>query len=161
MHLALPQKTMTKENLAKWLTENRIEEKTHEEKIDYTKEEIAAFEHDSSVASRAIDRLQDLLDSFKGLINDGNVDPKDFTVPETKGLKVLKANREYADGQIEKGYRVEPTQLYGVPCTSNGKVCFFDIEGEHWEQYDYKFNPFQEEKYGSPLFKEEEDNMLN
>lgn len=156
MHLALPQKTMTKENLAKWLTENSIESKVHEEKVDYTKEEIAAFEHDSSVASRAIDRLQDLLDSFKSAVNDGNLEPKDFTVPETKGLKVLKANREFADGQIEIGHRIIPTDLYGIPCSSNGKICFFDIEANHFEQHDYKMNPFQQEKYGAPLFTEEE-----
>jgi len=108
------------------------------------------------VASRAIDRLTDLLDGFKSAVNDGNLEPRDFTVPETKGLKVLKANREFADGQIEIGYKVLPTQLYGIPCNNNGKICFFDIESSHWEQYDYKMNPFQEEKYGSPLFKEEE-----
>ena len=107
-------------------------------------------------ASRAIDRLTDLLDGFKSAVNDGNLEPRDFTVPETKGLKVLKANREFADGQIEIGYKVLPTQLYGIPCNNNGKICFFDIESSHWEQYDYKMNPFQEEKYGSPLFKEEE-----
>lgn len=156
MHLALPQKQMTKEQLAQWLTENRIEEKCHEEHVDYTDAEIAEFEHQSSLASRAIDRLTIIAESFKKALNEGTVEPQNFTVPETKGLKVLKANREYADGQIERGYQIVPTQLYGLPCTANGKICFFDIMGEHWEQYDYKMNPFQEEKYGSPLFKEEE-----
>jgi len=156
MHLALPTKTMTKENLAQWITENSIEQKSHEEHVEYTAEEIAAFEHESSLASRAIDRLTDLLDSFKQCVNEGNLEPRDFTVPETKGLKVLKANREFADGQIEIGYRVIPTQLYGIPHGATSKICFFDIESGHWEQYDYKMNPFQMEKYGSPLFKDEE-----
>lgn len=160
MHIALPQKQMTKENLGKWLTENSIEIKQHEEHMDYTDAEIAQFEHESSLASRAIDRLTDLLDSFKSAVNEGNLEPQEFTVPETKGLKVIKANREFADSNIERGYQIIPTQLYGIPCTSNSKVCFFDIIGEHWEQYDYKFNPFQEEKYGSPLFKDEE-NLLD
>lgn len=155
-HYALPQKTMTPENLAKWITENKVEDKVHEEKVDYTDAEIAEFEHQSSLASRAIDRLSDIMDKFKSAINDGTPEPRDFTVPETKGLKVLKANREFADGQIEIGHRIIPTQLYGLPCTQNGKICFFDAEGRHWEEYDHKMNPFQEEKYGSPLFKEEE-----
>lgn len=156
-HLALPQKTLTPEKLGAWIADNAIENKEHEEKIDYTEAEIAEFEHQSSVASRAIDRLTELLDSFKKLVTEGNMEPKDFTVPETKGLKVLKANREYADGQIELGYRIVPTQLFGLPCQNNGKICFFDVTGAHWEQYDYKMNPFQEEKYGAPLFKEEQD----
>lgn len=157
MHLALPQNTMTKENLAKWITENSIEQKTHEEHVDYTDAEIAQFEHESSLASRAIDRLSDIMDKFKSAINDGTPEPRDFTVPETKGLKVLKANREFADGQIEIGYRVVPTQLYGIPHGATSKIVFFDIEAGHWEQYDYRMNPFQMEKYGSPLFKEEEN----
>ncbi len=160
MHLALPQKQMTKENLAKWLTENSIETKTHEEHIDYTAEEIAEFEHQSSLASRAIDRLTELLTDFKECVNEGNMSPRDFTVPETKGLKVLKANREFADGQIELGYHVLPTQLYGIPYGASSKIVFFDIESSHWEQYDYRMNPFQMEKYGSPLFKEEEDKII-
>jgi hypothetical protein len=156
-HLALPQKQMTKEKLAQWLTENSIEQKTHEENVDYTEEEIAQFEHQSSLASRAIDRLTAILDTFKDAINHGVGEPTNYTIPETKGMKTLKENREFADSNIERGYAIVPTQLYGVPCTSNGKICFFDILGEHWEQYDYKMNPFQEEKYGSPLFKQEEN----
>jgi len=151
---------MTKENLAKWLTENAIEQKTHEEHVDYTEAEIAEFEHQSSLASRAIDRLNDIAEKFNKALKEGIVEPQDFTIPETKGLKVLKANREFADGQIELGYRVVPTQLYGIPYAATSKIVFFDIESAHWEQYDYKMNPFQEEKYGTPLFKEE-DSLLD
>ena len=156
MHLALPNKTMTKENLAQWITENTEEKKTHEEKVDYTAEEITAFEHQSSLASRAIDRLSDIVDRFNKAVKKGVMEPVSFTVPETKGLEVLKENRAHADSEIEKGYRIIPTQLYGVPYATTSKVVFFDIEGNHWEQYDYKFNPFQEEKYGTPLFNQEE-----
>jgi hypothetical protein len=159
-HLALPQKTMTKENLAKWLTENTEEKKLHEEKVDYTAQEIIAFEHQSSLASRAIDRLTEIAEKFKKAMNEGVMIPETFTVPETKGLKILKENRAFADGEIEKGYRIIPTQLYGVPYAATSKVVFFDIEGNHFEQHDYKFNPFQEEKYGTPLFKDEE-NLLD
>lgn len=160
MHLALPQKSLTIEQLAQWITENQIEQKVHEEQVDYTEEEIQEFEHKSSVASRAIDRLMVIKKTFTDYINDGVDIPTDVTIPETKGLKALHANREYADAQIELGYRIIPTTLYGIPCDANGKICFFDVEGDHWEQYDYKMNPFQQDKYGSPLFTDQGESPL-
>ncbi len=151
MHLALPQ-TMTPENLGAWIETNNIEKKNHEERFDLTAAEISAFEHNSSVASRAIDKLNGQLDYFKTLLKEGVQETVTVKVEPTQGLKVLQANREYADEQIERGYRTENTELYGIPYAGTKKICFFDIEGSHFEQYDYKMNPFQVEKYGQPLF---------
>ena len=151
LHIALPQ-TMTVENLAAWIETNNIEKKMHEERFDLTETEIAAYEHDSSVASRAIDKLQSQLEHFKGLLKDGITESASVLIEPTVGLKILQANREFADQQIELGYRTENTELYGIPYGETKKILFFDIEGQHFEQYDYKMNPFQVEKYSKPLF---------
>lgn len=163
MHLSLPQK-MTPENLAQWITENSIEQRTHDDKFELTRDEIQNLEHSSSVASRAIDRLEQLKETFNNALKDGNgiVDeageviegstgPVSFTIPPTKGLKILKANREFADSQIESGVRLEPTELYGIPYPETEKIVFVDIEGNHFDQYDYNMNPDQIEKYARPL----------
>jgi hypothetical protein len=156
-HLVLPQKGMTPEELGAWIVDNNIETRIHEEKIDYTTEEIAAFEHDSAAASIAERKLVDLLASFKEPLTEGCQEEKKFTIEPTKGTKVIKANREYADKQIEKGYRMDLTTLYGLPYPTTKKIIFVDIEGNHWQQYDYKMNPFQLEKYTSPLFETDDE----
>lgn len=156
-HLVLPQKGMTPEELGTWIVNNNIETRIHEEKIDYTPEEIAAFEHNSAAASIAERKLVDLFNSFKEPLNDGCEEEIKFTIEPTKGIKVLKANREYADKQIELGYRMESTTLYGIPYPVSKKIIFVDIQGAHWEQYDYRMNPFQIDKYTSPLFEKDDE----
>lgn len=158
MHLCLPQ-TMTAENLGAWIADNNIEKKMHEEKYDLTPEEIAGFEHDSSAASREIDKLDKVKDTFMKLYKKGtdfDIDkeiflPATVVIPGTKGVEILSANREFADAQITLGYRTELTQLYGIPYPETKKIIFVDITGGHWENYDYKMNPPQLEKYGKPL----------
>lgn len=162
LHRALPQ-TMTKENLAIWIKGSNIETRVHEEKFDLTEVEIASFEHDSSVASREIDRLLNVKDAFNHTLKKGTLcidvekqvyEDVTVVIPGTKGIEVLQSNREYADAQIVKGYRTENTQLYGIPYPETKKILFFDIEGGRWEQYDYQMNPIQVQKYGQPLFEE-------
>lgn len=153
MHISLPQ-SMTPEKLGQWLTMNAIENKQHEESFDLTEDEIRNFEHTSSVSSRAMDDLEALKDKFMSFLKDGTQEPTDVTIPPTKGLKALQANREFADAQIKLGVRVEITELYAIPCPENKKICFFDIEGNHFEQHDYRMNPGQMQKYDKPLMAE-------
>lgn len=154
-HLALPQKGMTPEELGTWIVDNNIETRIHEEKIDYTPEEIAAFEHNSASASIAERKLTELLNAFKEQIMEGCQEEQKFSIEPTKGIKVHKANREYADKQIDLGYHTDSTTLYGIPYAATKKIIFVDVEGNHWEQYDYKMNPYQIEKYTSPLFEDD------
>lgn len=153
LHLCLPQ-AMTAESLAVWIETNQIEKKTHEERFDLTEKEIAAFEHASSVASRAIDKIEGQLAYIKGLLKDGITETVPIKIEPTPGLKILNANREYADQQIELGYRTETTDVYGIPYPETKKIVFVDIEGNHYEQHDYRMNPHQIEKYGQPLFEQ-------
>jgi len=156
MHNALPQK-MTPENLGAWIAENAIDKKDHVEKFDLTKDEIVELEHASSLASRAIDRLESIHESFKYDLKNGVVDPATFTIPPTKGLKELMANREFADAQIEKGYKEIHTDIYGIPYPETRKIVYFDIEGNHFEEYDKKMTPEQLKNFGKPMLEEGEE----
>jgi hypothetical protein len=164
LHHACPQ-TYTPENLAQWITENQKATITHVDKIPLTDEEITELEHKSSVASRAIDRLNDVLAEFKEYIQNGTefdgeeYQPKDITIPPTKGMKELKANREFADGILERGYNEETTEVYIIPYPDESLMVAVDIEGfECWE-YTKKMTATERELYGK-LFVKDEDGVM-
>lgn len=162
LHPALPQ-SKTVEALAVWIKENSIEQRWHEEKIDYTPEEIQKFEHLSAKVSIELDELKAVHDTFKQWLKKGTVcidketqkfEDQVVRIPGTKGTDALEANRDYASRQIKLGYKVEKTELFGIPYSTDRKIIFFDIEGREWDQYSYKMNPHQVEQYGNPLFDE-------
>lgn len=150
LHKILPQ-TLTINELGAWIAENAIETKQHEEHYKLTEKEIAAFEHDSSIASRELDKLKALLDDFKEKLKDGTTTEITVQIPVNKGLEVLKANREYADRQLTLGYRVELTTLYALPYPEKKQIVFFDVKGKEWGNYNYTMNPLQEQKYDKPI----------
>lgn len=153
LHMALPQ-MMTPENLAIWIKENQVEQFEHVDEIPLTQDEITELEHKSSLASRAIDDLDDLDKSFKKMLKEGAEGPVDFTIPPTKGTKALKANREFADDKIKAGVNEEKTMIYGIPYPEEKKVLFFDIEGHRFISRDRDMNDNQVEKYDKPLLRE-------
>lgn len=154
IHKSLPQ-TLTPENLAEWIKQNCIDKKIHEERIPLDEAQIADLEHRSSVASRNIDKLEATLKNVTDYFKEGTQDPIHFTIPPTKGIKVLKANREYADSSIEMGYTKEDTTLYGIPYPEREIVVFCDIEGTEYPDYQENMTPEQIKFHGN-LFKEEE-----
>lgn len=165
LHPALPQ-AKTKEALGAWIEENSIEPRDHEEKIDYTDEEIQKFEHDSAKISIELAELENVKKTFDTYLKKGTFcsdpdlgkyDDQIVRIPGTKGVDILKANRDYASEQIKLGYKVEKTSLYGIPYSAERKIIFFDIEGNEWDQYSYKMNPHQVDKYGNPLFDEKKE----
>ena len=135
LHPTLPQ-SMTPENLAIWIRQNSLEGKNHVEEIRYTQEEIQEFEHRSSAANRAIDKLEAQLKTIQQIFKNGTQEPIEEKIYPTKGIDVLKENRKYADGQIEKGFREETTVLFAIPYPEKKIVVFVDIEGNHFPQYD-------------------------
>lgn len=160
LHPALPQ-TKTKNDLGVWIKEHSEEARQHEEKVQYTEEELAEWKHKSAIASIEIEKLDALKKQFTNTLKKGTFcsdpqngiyEPAHITIPGTKGLEILEANRSHASLQITNGYHTEITQLYGIPYAPSKKICFFDVEGNHWEQYDFLMNPYQMEKFGSPLF---------
>lgn len=153
-HEALPQ-TLTVEQLAQWLYENKIDSRTHTEEIPYSEEEIREFEHKSSVASRSLDSLQELKDMVNGYLKEGIEEPQTITIPPRKGEKVLKANRKFADDQIINGGFKKEIDLYGIPHNESEQILFFDSEGAVWDGYSRDMTAEEKEQYIG-LFKKEQ-----
>jgi hypothetical protein len=148
LHEALPQ-SMTPENLGEWINSNSIDTNTHIEEILYTEEEIKEFEHKSSLASRSIDEIEAVEKKVKEMVKEGIDEPVNVTIPPTKGTKILKENRLYADEQILKGFNEVSTPLFGIPYPEKGKVLWFDIEGNLFEQYTTDMTPEQFKTHGT------------
>lgn len=160
-HHSLPM-TMTPEQLADYIRSNRVDTVNHVEKINLTDGEKAKLAMESSLASRAIVRLENLLKEFTTIIKkgtpwdmnvgeDGDHRPITFTIPPSKGLEKLKANRLFADDQIEKGYREEITPIYFIPYPEYEKMVAVDIEGNEWSNYSRQMSKDEVRQHGKPI----------
>lgn len=160
-HHSLPY-TMTPEQLADYIRSNRVDTVNHVEKINLTDGEKAKLAMESSLASRAIVRLENLLKEFTTIIKkgtpwdmnvgeDGDHRPITFTIPPSKGLEKLKANRLFADDQIEKGYREEITPIYFLPYPEYEKMIAVDIEGNEWSNYSRQMSKDEVRQHGKPI----------
>ena len=67
----------------------------------------------------------------------------------------MKANRKFADDQIEKGFREEVTMLYAIPVPEKKRIVYVTIEGEEFEQYSTDMTKDQLIAY-TTLFSEDE-----
>lgn len=141
-HYSLPA-TLSAERLADWIRDNKVDTFNHVEEVPLTEEEIQEFEHESSLASRAIDKLKFLKSLFDETLKKGtpfNVEkmdhePVSYTIPPTKGIESLSKNREFADKSIEKGFKEEITNLFLIPHPEEGRMVMVDITGVEYEQY--------------------------
>lgn len=164
LHRACPS-TYTPERLAVWIKENQKSIRTHVDKIPLTPEEVSDLEHKSSLASRAIDRLEEVMDEFKAYIQGGTPYdgekylPKDITIPPSKGMKELKANRAHSDSILVKGYNEEITEIYIVPFPDESTMVAMDITGCEWPDYTKAMTESEEELYGRLFVKDKDGNM--
>lgn len=153
--------TMTPENLADWIRTNKIEVFNHTEKHPLNEEEIAAFERQSSMATRQIAKLDSLVDYFQGLIKNGTPfdtglndhKPVSVTIPPTKGKKVMEANRDYATDQLEKGVREDITPIYMMPWAEFDRIVAIDIEGKEWSKYSRPMTDDEKRQHGKPILR--------
>ncbi len=144
-HKAVPE-TLTPENLAQWIKLNKVDVFNHIDQIPLTEEEINHLAMESSLASRAMDKLHGVETYFKEVIKMGTpydsdkeqYQPISVTIPPSKGMKKLEANREHADHQLDSGYKEETTHLYLIPYPEDSMMIMVDIEGEQWSQYSRK-----------------------
>lgn len=159
-HHSLPS-TMSPEQLADYIRTNRVDTYNHVEKIPLTEEEIQQLEHDSSLASRAIDKLTETKKKFEYFLKKGTDwdnatsqhKPQVITIPPSKGIEKLQANREFADKQIVQGYREEVTSLYLLPYPEAEEMIMVDIEGQKWSQYSRPMSPDEIKQHGRPILK--------
>lgn len=159
-HDACPS-TMTVSNLADWIKSNKVDVINHIEKFPLTDEEINALQKDSSLASRAIDRLKDTLKYITELIKKGTPwdssimthRPVSPTIPGTQGIDILEKNRKFADKQLEHGYKEEVTPIYMIPWPEHEKMVAMNIEGEEWTKYSRGMSQDEIMQHGKPLLK--------
>lgn len=150
-HDSLP-KNLTPEALGQWITTNKCETKINEEQIPLEEHEISELEHNSSLASRAIDKLKAQLKEITEYFKEGVAEPIVFTIFPTRGLKTLDANRMFADAAIELGHTTINTTIYGIMHPDTEKINFFDIEGNEYPDHQENMTPDQIKFHGT-LFK--------
>lgn len=155
--------TLTPESLAKWITDNSVETIVHIEKTDLSEEARLELQEKSSLASRAMDRLEDIKKAFNDYIKEGTPgvdddgvpnEPVTITIPPTKGMKALKANRHFADQQIENGYTEESINIYMIPYPEESKMVGIDIEGCEWPEKTREMSTEEINKH-KPMLKKE------
>lgn len=165
-HSSLP--SYPKEKLAQWLAENKIDQRIHTRKTELTEEMIHEYAMQSSLASRAIDKLKKVEAEFKEYLKNGTpfnqtteeYMPIDVTIPASKGIKALEANRSFADNILEKGYTEEDLTIYLIPWPEVSMVIGVDVLGEEWQEYTRPMTEAEINAY-KPLLKEtEEDDDL-
>ena len=159
-HDACPS-TMTIDSLADWIRSNKVDVVNHTEKIKLTEEEQVELQKQSSLASRAIDKLKDTLKYITELIQNGTPwdsstnahRPVSPTIPRTQGIKILEKNRKFADDQLEKGYKEEITPIYMIPWPEHEKMVAMDIMGEEWTKYSRGMSPDEIMQHGKPILR--------
>lgn len=138
--------TLTPENRAQWIKDNAIEVIQHVEKTELDEYQVSELEKKSSLASRAIDRLDEVKKEFMEVLKNGtHLElgesygdkparlPYDITIPPTSGYKELKSNRAFADKQIEQGFTEESVEIYVIPYPEESMMVAVDIEGKEWD----------------------------
>lgn len=168
LHPSLPQ-SLTPENLASWIQDNRAEVYNHTEQVPLDEETTQALEHKSSMASRRIDELKEVEKNFKMFLQNGTpVDhntevaedqepkhlPHSITIPPSKGTKLLTKNREWADKQLRDGYKEEITPYYLIPFIEEEMLIAVDIEGREHAEYSRAMSEEDIEKYAKPILSE-------
>lgn len=158
-HECLP-KTLTPENLGQWIVANNVEVIKHIEKTELEEDQVHELEKQSSLASRAIDRLEQIKKGFMDYLKEGTPseeDPIAVTIPPTHGLKILKANRAFADKQLEQGFRELPIDLYMIPYPEDSLMVAVDIEGFEWPDFTKEMTPEQVNQHKPMLRKEKKE----
>lgn len=159
-HDSLPQ-TMTPENLADYIRTNKVDIVNHVEKILLTEEEIKQLAMDSSLASRQIDKLEEVKKYFDLNLKKGTPwnsatsdhNPLSVTIPPTKGIDKLKENRKFADDRIRDGYKEEVTPVYFLPWPERERILAVDIEGNEWSTYSRAMSLDEIKQHGKPVLK--------
>jgi hypothetical protein len=159
-HSSLPE-FMTIESLADYIRSNKVDTINHVEKIPLTEEEINKLAMESSLASRAIDKLESVKKYFESFLKKGtpwdtNAEdhrPLTVTIPPTKGTEKLKSNRKFADDQIAQGYREDVTSIYLLPWPEKERMVACDIEGREWTTYSRGMSGDEIKQHGKPILK--------
>lgn len=129
---------MTPERLGVWIAENSHESRVHTEEVPLTEEQKIDFAQKITRSTAAIYELQDIKAEFENtlksgtLFQDGNHTPMSYTIPPTKGLKALEANRQYYNRVLKQGFLENKTDLFGIAWVEGKRVVFVDGAGKYY-----------------------------
>lgn len=171
LHPALPQ-TMTPENLAQWITENKADTFEHEEKVDLSPETKSELEHKASLAACKIKELEDCKKEFMEYLKKGTpVDPaktaednngklprlpQEIQIPPTAGLDELNKNLTFFTKQLRNGFTSVSTMIFLIPFPEGKVMIAVDIEGNEWTQYNRDMTEPEKVNYDRPILAEVE-----
>ena len=128
-HPSLP-KGLDAEALGEWLRSSAVETFTDSKKTLLTPEEISGYEHESVVAGREVNRLEDVLAQVRDHVKKGSETKLKITIPATLGVKELTEKRRENDDLVEAGHIMDTVEVFGIPNAQTEKMEYFTIDGE-------------------------------
>jgi hypothetical protein len=138
---------MDNDQFADWLRLSAAEQFPDSEKVYFTPEDVAEFEHESSVNGREFNRLSELKKRFEAVIKKGTEEKIVFEIPATVGTKKLELQRRQNDDLIEKGYDLIEMDVFGIVNTDAETMEYFNIEGEMIENRNRELTPKEKHKF--------------
>ena len=137
--------------LARWLSSQSTNTFVEPKKEYFSPEQIAEYEHESSANGREYNRLAAIKQQVSDLVRKGTGDatkPITIVIPVTQGQKSLETFRRQNDDLIEMGFISEDVEVYAIPDIDNGKMEFFDAEGNHYSDRTRELSISEKHKYG-------------
>lgn len=156
--MGLP-KQLNQQELALWLRNNAIERVSEEVKTYYTEEQTDTFKEEVIEAQKEIRKLYALKKDFVSHIEGGYQSDddqlfKEFSIPETQGMKALKAVVEHNSDCLNRGYEIDITDLFAVPDEDNEEIAFYDIHGQEYKDRRRPMSAREIQKYVGLFAKE-------
>lgn len=127
-HPSLPA-GLNAEQLAEWLRNSAVDHFTDTRKTILTQDEIHAYEHESVLAGREINRMEDLLSQVRDHVKKGSEEKLKLVIPATVGIKQLTTNRRENDDMLELGAIEDKVELFGIPNAMTEEMEYFDMDG--------------------------------
>lgn len=128
-HATLPQ-TLTDQELQQWIIRSSVERFMDKTKRYYEAEEIADFEHESSVNGRKINMLQGILKKCTEAIQKGTIEDIVITIPKNDGTKNYDAFRFQNDNLIDAGFEEIACEVFGIVNVDNEVMEYFTLAGK-------------------------------
>lgn len=144
-------RSLTKEKLAVWITDNAKDTYSDMQKDYFTEEELVDMKDDSYKLGQKIHVLNDLRAEIVERLTKGTDEDYEVVISPNIGIKILTANRESKDRLIARGYEEYATEVYGIPA-DDGYMHFVDIEGKPFNDRKRKLSARENDQFNSGMF---------
>lgn len=148
-HSVLPKMfDLGSQGLAAWLAGQSVNTFIEPKREYFTPEQIAEYEHESSANGREFNRLAAIKQTVSDLLKKGVEEEMTIKIPKTVGTKLLETLRRQNDDLIEVGFIQEDVEVYAIPDVDNGRMEFFDAEGNHYADRSRELSVSEKHKFG-------------